>query len=113
MSSTSQPDHSKVRAKLTLCHTSTSLDQRYKAINPLLDCKCLAQSIYQLTRAEKAVAQMFVDGATYKEIASHRKVSVQTVKSQIARILDKTMTRNRVELLKLVLAANITQRGVA
>jgi len=80
---------------------------RYRFADSVLACDCLCTQNYQLTNAERSVAQMLVEGYTNREIAAKRGVSTDTVKSQVAHILAKTMTKNRRELMKLVLNENI------
>ena len=58
---------------------------------------------YRLSLAESAICTLLVQGRTHGEIADIRGVSVETVKSQSKRILQKTGTHSRSELIKLAL----------
>jgi len=51
-----------------------------------------------LTRAEREVAALAIDGLTNAEIAKRRKTSVRTVASQLSVIFRKTGVGSRVEL---------------
>lgn len=61
---------------------------------------------YGLTPAESEVCRHLVDGWTNGRIADERRVSIDTVKTQIASILQKTLTRRRSELIRLVLKSS-------
>lgn len=76
-------------------------------VNAVLDCGNLLCGKNPLTRAEYEVASMFVRGLSYEEIARGRNVSFETVKSQVTSILSKSETCNRVQLMMLVLEANL------
>ncbi len=56
---------------------------------------------YGLTSAESQVAMMLVRGKTYHQISEQRNVSMQTIKSQAAKVLHKTRTGNKAELIRL------------
>lgn len=60
-------------------------------------------SVCQFTPAETAVCECLTHGWTNGDIADDRGVGVETVKSQVASILSKTGTRNRSELIRLIL----------
>jgi len=88
---------------------SKNLDnESYLSIDTLLDCRCLMALQNPLTRAEYEVATSFIRGLSYGEIAQLRDVSQDTVKSQITRLLSKTDSRHRFELLMRVLESNLT-----
>ena len=78
------------------------------SIDVLLCCGCLLEILDPLTQAEFEVASQLVKGLTCEEIARRRKVSSETVKSQITSVLSKTGVRNRIELLLLVLDSNVS-----
>lgn len=59
--------------------------------------------VYKLTAAEKVVCSLLIHGHTNNEIADHRHVSPETIKSQISSIYSKTSIRNRSELIRLAL----------
>jgi DNA-binding CsgD family transcriptional regulator len=52
-----------------------------------------------LTRADRAVAALVIDGATNAEIARRRRVSVRTVANQVASIFRKVGVGSRGELV--------------
>jgi len=56
---------------------------------------------YKLTDAESAVCRFLIDGWTNQDIADSRNVSIETVKSQVASISQKTGTRRRADLIRL------------
>ncbi|MEW6048906.1 MAG: helix-turn-helix transcriptional regulator [Bacillota bacterium] len=53
-----------------------------------------------LTRSEKQVLDLLLDGHTYQEIAAHLYVSVNTVKYHIKNIYRKAGCRSRSELIE-------------
>ena len=61
---------------------------------------------YGLTPAEAEVCRHLVDGWTNSRIADERSVSTDTVKTQIASILQKTSTKRRSELIRLALKSS-------
>ena len=61
---------------------------------------------YGLTRAEAEVCRHLVDGWTNEQIAEDRRVRVDTVKTQIASIFQRTATKRRSELIRLVLKSS-------
>lgn len=63
----------------------------------------LLKSAYGLTEAEIKVAELVVNGDTLEEVAQQLGVSVNTVKTQLAQIYDKTNTHNRAKLVKLLM----------
>lgn len=56
-------------------------------------------SINSLTSREKSVLDLLVKGYMNKEIALNLNVSVRNVEKYITRLLNKTNTRNRIELI--------------
>ena len=64
------------------------------------------QELYGLTKAESLVANIFLKGKSYSDIADIRNVSPETVKSQVRSILSKTSSRNRTEFIHCVLSIN-------
>lgn len=67
--------------------------------------------LYGLTPAEDAVCALLLNGMSTNEIAETRSVTVETVKSQIKSLLEKTRTKNRVQLIKLALSINLPIDG--
>jgi len=61
---------------------------------------------YGLTRAEADVCRYLVDGWTNVRIAHERAVRIDTIKTQITSILQKTGTRRRSELIRLALKSS-------
>lgn len=59
-----------------------------------------------LSGREKQVAEMLASGATNKEAAWHLSISVKTVSTYKARILNKLNLKNLAELVRYTLAAN-------
>ena len=59
-------------------------------------------SMFDLTRAEGEVCRWLMLGMTGREIASLRKVSCETVKSQIRSALSKTDCKRRADLIRLL-----------
>jgi DNA-binding CsgD family transcriptional regulator len=61
------------------------------------------QTLYGLTRAERRVAMLLLDGQTPKEIAGMVGVTVATVRSQIGSIFGKTGVKRQSDLIRLLL----------
>jgi DNA-binding CsgD family transcriptional regulator len=64
----------------------------------VLSAPIATASTISLTKAERAVLALAVDGLTNAQIAKRRKTSVRTVANQMAGILRKTGVGSRVEL---------------
>ncbi len=62
----------------------------------------LLRQAFGLTRAEAVVATMIAGGDTPAEIASHRNVSVETIRAQLRVLYAKTNTNRQAELVRLV-----------
>ena len=56
-----------------------------------------------LTYREKTVLKLLLKGYMNKEIAINLNISLRNVEKYISRLLNKTKTRNRTELVKLIL----------
>nr|YP_010850716.1 hypothetical protein Ycf29 [Lophurella hookeriana]WGH13374.1 hypothetical protein Ycf29 [Lophurella hookeriana] len=71
-------------------------------------CKLFIDSklfnLFDLTQGEKNVLMLVIHGYMNKEIAISLDVSQRTIEKYVSRLLNKTNTRNRVELIKLFLA---------
>lgn len=65
---------------------------------------------YGLSHAELAVAAALVEGISPEEYAANRDIKISTVRTQIRSILDKTGTRNTVEMVSLFAGMQIPQR---
>lgn len=63
----------------------------------------LLRHAFGLTAAEAAVAQGVVAGATLREIAEDRQVSLNTVRTLLSRVLDKTGARRQADLVRLLM----------
>lgn len=62
----------------------------------------LLEDKYDLTRREIEVVDHILDGASNIEIAERLSISVATVKTHVVRVLSKTNTSNRSELIALL-----------
>ena len=60
-------------------------------------------ALYSLTHAESAVFKLLANGCSTQEIADARNVQPHTVISQIKSILHKTGSRERIDLVKLLI----------
>jgi pimeloyl-ACP methyl ester carboxylesterase/DNA-binding CsgD family transcriptional regulator len=58
--------------------------------------------IYHLTEAETLIAELTSDGLSPNEIAARRKTSVETVRTQIKSLREKTGARNQMDLLRTI-----------
>lgn len=65
------------------------------------------KKIYNLTSSEAEICHYIVEGKTNNEIAEIRNVSPETIKSQSISSFNKTITKNRSELIKRALAINL------
>ena len=74
--------------------------------NPRPFSTAKAATAYGLTPAEASVCAHLVDGWTNGRIAEERGVTIDTVKAQIASIMQKTGTQRRSELIRLVLRSS-------
>jgi DNA-binding CsgD family transcriptional regulator len=64
--------------------------------------KDLLRVLYRLTPAEAAIADAFARGATLREYAEGRAVSVETVRCQMKQVLAKTGCRRQGDLIRLL-----------
>jgi DNA-binding CsgD family transcriptional regulator len=62
----------------------------------------MLQQAFGLTGAEARVAKLLADGASLQQIASRLRVSVNTVRTHLARVFDKTGTARQAELVRLM-----------
>lgn len=69
----------------------------------------LLKSAYALTEAEIRLAGRLVNGDGLEEAAHSLGVSINTTKTQLSQIYDKTNTRNRAKLVKLLMAMTVVQ----
>ena len=59
-------------------------------------------AIYDLTPAETRVLELLVDGKAPTEIGIHLGISMNTVKTHLQRVYDKTGARRQADLIQLV-----------
>jgi DNA-binding NarL/FixJ family response regulator len=62
----------------------------------------LVQSLFDLTPAEARVARNLTAGETVEKIASNGGVSLNTVRTQVRGVLDKTGCRRQTEVIALL-----------
>lgn len=63
----------------------------------------LLKSAFGLSSAEAKTAELIANGYSNEELASARNISINTVKTQLRQIYEKTGTNNRARLVKLLL----------
>jgi len=59
------------------------------------------------THREKTILRLVLRGCTNKEIANYLQLSVRNIEKYVSRLLDKTNTRNRTELVNLILSTKL------
>jgi len=62
---------------------------------------------YGLSATETIIARLMVDGLTNTQIAEHRGVTSETVKSQVRTLYVKTASKNRTEFVRRILQFNV------
>ena len=62
------------------------------------------RNVYGLTDAEADVAFLVLGGARIKEIARHRGVSLNTVRTHLKHIFDKTNAQSQADLVRVLLS---------
>ena len=75
----------------------------------------IVEAAFGLTKAESEVMRFFVEGNSLESIAETRGTSINTVRSQIRAIYDKTSTNNQAEFVRLAIglsAMSLTDRDV-
>jgi len=70
---------------------------------PLTDPELLRQ-LYGLTRAEAALAVLLAEGRSLEEAASELGITVNTSRSRLREVFDKTDTRRQAELVRILMA---------
>ena len=73
--------------------------------------KAFLRSAYRLTPAETRVVFELFDGFSPADIARRSKLSIATVRSQIASVREKTGARNQTDLIRLLAAAQSPVRA--
>lgn len=63
--------------------------------------------IYSFTNREKNILQLVMKGYMNKEIAMQLNLSLRNIEKYVSRLLSKTNTRNRTELVKLIMSSSI------
>ncbi|WP_417837549.1 helix-turn-helix transcriptional regulator [Thalassospira tepidiphila] len=63
--------------------------------------------LYGLTQAESEVCALVAKGLTTPQISDARNTSVETAKSQVKRVMEKTNTKSRVQLVRLAHHVNV------
>ncbi len=70
---------------------------------PLPDARLIdLQATFTLTRSEAEVALAMVRGASLRQIAEARGVSINTVRNQVKSAMAKTATRRQIDLVLVV-----------
>jgi DNA-binding CsgD family transcriptional regulator len=65
------------------------------------------QALYNLTRAESDTCRLLAEGLGTGDIADTQNLTRETVRTYVKRILEKTGTKNRVQLVRLALTVNL------
>ena len=68
-------------------------------------------SSYEFTEAEIKVLRLLVEGMTYKEMAQALNISVETVKSQVGSMLQKTGFTSKTKLAAMVMSKRLIVNG--
>lgn len=71
-----------------------------------IEVKGLA-SIFALTQAEAEVSRLLVNGASVKDIAEHRDVSVGSTRNQISSVLEKTASKSQSHLIRTAMKVDL------
>lgn len=69
----------------------------------------MLRQAFGLTAAETAVAQALVQGTAPRQIAEQRQVSLNTVRTLVARVLGKTGTRRQADLVRLLMPLTLAE----
>lgn len=65
------------------------------------------QALYNLTGAESDTCRLVAEGLGTDDIADERNLTRETVRTYVKRILEKTGTKNRAQLVRLALTVNL------
>ncbi len=65
------------------------------------------QALYNLTGAESDTCRLIAEGLGTGDIADAQNLTLETVRTYVKRILEKTGTKNRVQLVRLALPVNL------
>jgi pimeloyl-ACP methyl ester carboxylesterase/DNA-binding CsgD family transcriptional regulator len=88
---------------------SHSLSAALLLISPSLQQKTLAhnllKNLYKFTQSECFLANKLIQNKTLEEIASERKVSINTIRNQVSSMFEKTNTHRQSELVVRLLSS--------
>jgi DNA-binding CsgD family transcriptional regulator/PAS domain-containing protein len=65
------------------------------------------QALYNLTGAESDICRLIIEGLGTGDVADARNTGRETVRTHVKRLLDKTGTKNRAQLVRLALSVNL------
>lgn len=65
------------------------------------------QALFNLTRTESEICRLIIEGLGTSEVAEARNVGQETVRTHVKRLLEKTRTKNRAQLVRLALSVNL------
>jgi DNA-binding CsgD family transcriptional regulator len=65
------------------------------------------QALYGLTGTESEICRLIVEGLGTGEVAEARNVGLETVRTHVKRLLEKTGTKNWAQLVRLALSVNL------
>ena len=65
------------------------------------------QALYNLTGAESDTCRLIAEGLGTDDIADTQNLTRETVRTYVKRILEKTGTKNRAQLVRLALTVNL------
>ena len=79
------------------------ISQKYDIYNQRMTKKVSNIELPLFTYRETSILDLVIQGYTNKEIANSLQLSVRNVEKYVSRLLDKTNTRNRTELVNYIL----------
>nr|YP_009397531.1 hypothetical protein [Dasyclonium flaccidum]ARW66717.1 hypothetical protein [Dasyclonium flaccidum] len=82
------------------------------SIYPINNSNQFSKFLETFTPREKNILKLVINGFTNKEIAMNLNVSLRNVEKYISRLLKKTSTRNRTELVKLLISLLRANDGI-
>lgn len=65
------------------------------------------QALYNLTGAESDICRLIIEGLGTDDVADARNTSRETVRTHVKRLLEKTGTKNRAQLVRLALSVHL------
>ncbi len=69
---------------------------------PILEVSSAFINKYGISRREKEIIELLLNGMSYKEIMSHLEISMPTVKTHVSNIYNKTNTSSKMKLAQLL-----------